>query len=130
MFEVARTPYITKILEVKDKDTIIVMGIGKPKTIQLPKEVVEWVSESKVAIRILDELIGHYKFRTRLAHPGAIRSLILLLYSRAHGVAPYKTARKYGVAPEQLYRIERGLKKDGLYEFVINLLSLEEYRKP
>ncbi|MEB3765019.1 MAG: hypothetical protein GSR77_02485 [Desulfurococcales archaeon] len=126
----ARTPYITKILEVKDKDTIIVMGIGKPKTIQLPKEVVEWVSESKVAIRILDELIGHYKFRTRLAHPGAIRSLILLLYSRAHGVAPYKTARKYGVAPEQLYRIERGLKKDGLYEFVINLLSLEEYRKP
>ncbi|MCE4609675.1 MAG: hypothetical protein F7C36_04765 [Desulfurococcales archaeon] len=126
----ARTPYITKILEVKDKDTIIVMGIGKPKTIQLPEEVVEWVSESKVAIRILDELIGHYKFRTRLAHPGAIRSLILLLYSRAHGVAPYKTARKYGVAPEQLYRIERGLKKDGLYEFVINLLSLEEYGKP
>jgi len=127
---VARTPYITKILEVKDKNTIIVMGIGKPKTIQLPEEVVEWVSESKVAIRILDELIGHYKFRTRLAHPGAIRSLILLLYSRAHGVAPYKTARKYGVAPEQLYRIERGLKKDGLYEFVINLLSLEEYGKP
>jgi len=127
---VARTPYITKILEVKDKDTIIVMGIGKPKTIQLPEEVVEWVSESKVAVRILDELIGHYKFRTRLAHPGAIRSLILLLYSRARGVAPYKTARKYGIAPEQLYRIERGLKKDGLYEFVINLLSLEEYGKP
>ncbi len=126
----ARTPYITKILEVKDKDTIIVMGIGKPKTIQLPEEVVEWVSESKVAVRILDELIGHYKFRTRLAHPGAIRSLILLLYSRARGVAPYKTARKYGIAPEQLYRIERGLKKDGLYEFVINLLSLEEYGKP
>ncbi|MEB3789201.1 MAG: hypothetical protein GSR72_04850 [Desulfurococcales archaeon] len=125
-----RTPYITRILDVKDKDTIIVMGIGKPKIIQLPEEVVEWVSESKVAIRILDELIGHYKFRTRLAHPGAIRSLILLLYSRAQGVAPYKIARKYGVAPEQLYRIERGLKKDGLYEFVINLLSLEEYGKP
>ncbi len=123
-------PYITRILEVKDKDTIIVMGIGKPKIIQLPEEVVEWVSESKVAIRILDELIGHYKFRTRLAHPGAIRSLILLLYSRAQGVAPYKIARKYGVAPEQLYRIERGLKKDGLYEFVINLLSLEEHGKP
>ncbi|MEB3760460.1 MAG: hypothetical protein GSR81_06405 [Desulfurococcales archaeon] len=125
-----RTPYITRILDVKDKDTIIVMGIGKPKIIQLPEEVVEWVSESKVAIRILDELIGHYKFRTRLAHPGAIRSLILLLYSRAQGVAPYKIARKYGVAPEQLYRIERGLKKDGLYEFVINLLSLEEHGKP
>jgi len=120
-----KKPYVSHILEVNDENTVTIYGIGKPKKIQLPSEIVKWVSESKVAKRVLEELVTHYKFRMRLSHPGSLRSLLLLLYSRAHRIAPYKTARKYGVAPEQLYRLERGLKKDGLYELVMNLLSLE-----
>ncbi len=127
--ELPRSPYITRIIEFINHEEVRIMGIGKPKEIRLPREVVEWLRNSRVAHRILEELIGHYKFRTRLAHPGAIRSLILLLYSRRHNTAPYKIARAFGIAPEQLYRLERGLKKDGLYEMVMNLLSLEQTGK-
>jgi len=120
-----RNPFINKVVECKN-ETVVVYGIGKPKQISLPGEVVDWLRRSKAAKRVLEELVTHYHFRTRLSHPGAIRSLILLLYSRAHGIAPYKTARRYGVAPEQLYRLERGLKKDGLHETIMNLLRLEQ----
>jgi len=119
------SPFITDIVEFNEDGTITVYGIGKPKRIQLPQEVVAWLRESIVARRILEELVTHYKFRSRLSHPGAIRSLLLLLYARAHGVAPYKVARKYGVAPEQLYRIERGIREDKLDKLVENLLELE-----
>ncbi len=119
-----RKPFINKIVECENS-TVVVYGVGKPKRIELPGEVVTWIKRSKAAKRVLEELVTHYQFRARLSHPGAIRSLILLLYSRAHGIAPYKTARKYGIAPEQLYRLERGLKKDGLHEKIINLLTLE-----
>ncbi len=121
----ARRPFIKVLLEFPGDGTVVVHGIGKPKRIELPGEVLEWLKNSHVAKRILEEAVTHYKFRQRLAHPGAIRSLILLLYARKSNTAPYKLARKYGVAAEQLYRLERGLKKDGIYEFVINSLSLE-----
>ncbi|MEB3774149.1 MAG: hypothetical protein GSR86_04390 [Desulfurococcales archaeon] len=121
-----RKHYIGELIEVKEDNEVTIYGIGKPKTMKLPKEVWEWVKESYVAKRILEELVTHYKFRSRLSHPGSLRSLILLLYARAHNTPPYKVARKYGIAPEQLYRIERGLKKDNLYDFTMNLLSLEE----
>ncbi len=120
-----KKPYLSKVVECQE-DEVIVYGVGKPKQIQLPGEVVNWVRRSKTAKRVLEELVTHYNFKARLSHPGAIRSLILLLYSRAHGIAPYKTARKYGIAPEQLYRLERGLKKDGLHETIMNLLNLEK----
>ncbi len=121
-----RGPFIQNLIEFNGDGTITIYGIGKPKKLELPQEIVEWLKNSKTAKRVLEELITHYKFRTRLSHPGALRSLLMLLYARAHLIAPYKVARKYGVAPEQLYRLERGLKKDGLYDFVINLLTLEE----
>ena len=120
---------IERIAEFNGPDTVTIYGIGKPKTIRLPEEVVSWLQGSKAAIRVLEELIGHYRFRRRLSHPGAIRSLILLLYSRYHRIAPYKIARRYGIAPEQLYRLERGLKTDNLYDLVINILSLEADQK-
>jgi hypothetical protein len=123
---VARRPFIHYALEFNDDGSVTINGIGRPKRIPLPGEVIEWLKNSTPARIVLKELITHYKFRTRLTHPGALRSLILLLYSRAIGVAPYRVARRFGVPPEQLYRIERGLKKDGLYEYVINVLSLEE----
>ena len=121
-----RLPYVTEIIEFNGDGSVTINGIGKPKKIQLPPEVVEWLRESKAARRILEEAVTHYKFRTRLSHPGALRSLLLLLYARAHGTAPYKVARRYGVAPEQLYRLERGLKKDGLYELAMNMLALDQ----
>ena len=121
----ARKPFVKLLLEFPGDGTVVVHGIGKPKRIELPREVLEWLRESYVAKRILEEVVTHYKFRQRLAHPGAIRSLILLLYARRMNIAPYRLARKYGVAAEQLYRMERGLKKDGIYEFVINSLSVE-----
>jgi len=119
------SPFVTEIVEFNEDGSITVYGVGKPKRIEVPHEVVEWLRNSTAARRILEELITHYKFRSRLSHPGAIRSLLLLLYARAQGIAPYKIAKKFGVAPEQLYRIERGLRKDGLYDLVLNLLSLE-----
>ena len=119
-----KKPYLNRVVECRGNG-VIVYGVGKPKQIPLPVEIVDWIRTSKAAKRVLEELVTHYNFKARLSHPGAIRSLILLLYSRAHGIAPYKTARKYGVAPEQLYRLERGLKKDGLHETIMNLLSLE-----
>jgi len=122
----ARAPFVADIIEFVGDGKVVINGIGKPKTIELPLEVVEWLRSSRVARMVLEDLITHYKFRSRLAHPGAIRSLLLLLYARGHNIAPYKVARKYGVAAEQLYRIERGLKKDGLYERVMNMLLLEQ----
>ena len=120
-----RSPYVGEIVTVESDDTIVVNGVGKPKRLRLPREVVEWVSGSYAARRVIEELVTHYKFKARLSHPGAIRSLLLLLYARAHGIAPYRVARRYGVAPEQLYRLERGLKKDNLYDLVMNMLSIE-----
>lgn len=99
---------------------VTVKGIGKPKTIQVPEEVARFVEDN---VAVIQDIISDPKFRRRLAHPGAFRSLFLLLYSRSIGVAPYKIARRYGVAPEQLYRIERALKWDGLYERVMSGLK-------
>lgn len=121
-----RRPFIQYAVEFNDDGSVTINGIGRPKRIELPGEVVEWLRNSTPARIVLKELITHYKFRSRLTHPGAIRSLILLLYSRSQGVAPYRVARRFGVPPEQLYRLERGLKKDGLYDYVLNVLSLEE----
>ena len=122
----SRSPFIEEIVEFINDSTLVINGIGKPKRLNLPVEVVRWLRESTYARIVLKELITHYKFRSRLTHPGALRSLLLLLYARARGVAPYKVARSYGVSPEQLYRLERGLRKDGLYDYVMNVLSLSE----
>ncbi|MEB3780154.1 MAG: hypothetical protein GSR85_07985 [Desulfurococcales archaeon] len=120
-----KRPYIDEVVIIRDNNTVVINGIGKPKILRLSREVVSWISNSYAARRVIEELVTHYKFRSRLSHPGAIRSLIILLYARARGEAPYRVARRVGVAHEQLYRLERGLKRDGLYDFVINLLSLE-----
>ncbi|GAB6148195.1 hypothetical protein [Stetteria hydrogenophila] len=120
----ARDPFAANIIEFPEPGKVVINGIGKSKVISLPVEVVEWLKESYAGRAAVRELVTHYKFRQRLTHPGALRSLILLLYARARREAPYRVARRYGVAPEQLYRIERGMKKDNLYEYVMNLLQL------
>ncbi|MEB3816826.1 MAG: hypothetical protein LRS46_02640 [Desulfurococcales archaeon] len=119
-------PFVEDIIEFIDERRLRVNGIGRPKEIELPEEVINWLKRSSYARIAVKELVTHYKFRTRLTHPGAIRSLLLLLYARASRVAPYRVARRFGVSPEQLYRLERGLRRDGLFEYVLNILSLPE----
>ncbi len=116
--------FLQGVVEILGPNTVRINGVGKPKEVMLPSEVVSWIKDNYPVYRILEELVTHYKFRARLSNPGSFKSLLLLLYARAKGIAPYRIARQYGVAPEQLYRMERGLKKDNLYDFVINLLSI------
>ena len=113
------------VIEIKGPNVIVFRGVGKPKELELPEEIVRWLEYSSGLKLVLKELITHYRFRSRLSHPGAIKSVLLLLYARAKGEAPYRVAKKFDVAPEQLYRLERGLKKDGLYDYVLNALSLD-----
>ncbi len=116
-----RSPFVGDIIVFVDNENVIINGIGSSKHIKLPAEVVEWLKSSYVARRLLEELITHYKFRRRLCNRGALRSLILLLYARINKIPPYKVALKYRVSPEQLYRIERGLRKDGLQDLIIRV---------
>jgi len=117
----SKLPFVNEIVSFTGDDRIVVNGIGSPKIVELPREVVEWLKSDRVARRLLEELLTHYKFRRRLCNRGALRSLILLLYARLNRTPPYKVAMRYNVPPEQLYRIERGLKKDGLLDLVLNL---------
>lgn len=114
-----------QVISFLGEDEIIINGVGKPKRVKLGPEVIEWLRTSYPARRLVEELVTHYKFRARLSNPGSFRSLILLLYARSHGIPPYKLARAHGIAHEQLYRMERGLKKDKLYEMAMNLLEAE-----
>jgi hypothetical protein len=109
-----------------ENNKVIVYGIGRPKDLYLPGEIMDWIGKSKNINRIISLLFTHSKFKTRLSNPNAIRSLMLYLFARKYNIAPYLIARKYNIAPEQLYRIERGLKKDKLYNDVIILLDLDE----
>jgi hypothetical protein len=115
----SRSPFIEDIILFVDSEIVVINGIGSSKQIKLPREVIEWLKSNRVARRLLEELITHYKFRRRLCNKGALRSLILLLYSRLNGIPPYKVALKYSISPEQLYRLERGLRSDGLLDLVV-----------
>ena len=115
----SRSPFIEDIILFVDSEIVVINGIGSSKQIKLPREVIEWLKSNRVARRLLEELITHYKFRRRLCNKGALRSLILLLYSRLNGIPPYKVALKYNISPEQLYRLERGLRSDGLLDLVV-----------
>ena len=81
----------------------------------LPAGVAEWLAASGTARRTLAALLSAPRFRKRLTSAGALRSLVLLLYMRAHGQAPYKARQVVGVSGEQLYRIERAIREEGLY---------------
>ncbi|MDM7274801.1 MAG: hypothetical protein P3X22_001570 [Thermoprotei archaeon] len=120
---------VSDILVFAGEDEVIVNGIGASKKLKIPEEVALWLKSSFAARRVLEELVTHYKFRRRLCNPGALRSLILLLYARYNNIPPYKVARNYGVPPEQLYRMERGLKKDNLLELVKNMAEKPEEPK-
>ena len=115
----SKSLFVSDAIVFVDSENLIINGIGSAKQIKLPREVVEWLKSSYVARRLLEELITHYKFRRRLCNRGALRSLILLLYARLNRIPPYRVALRYGVSPEQLYRIERGLRSDGLLDLVL-----------
>ena len=101
--------------------------------VDLPACVADWLTASDTARRTLLALLGAPKFRRRLTSEGAVRSLVLLLYMRAHGQAPYKARQVLGVSGEQLYRIERAIREEGLYELYragVDLMAREAARLP
>lgn len=106
---------------------VTVYGIGKPKEILVPDEIGMWMNKSKTLNRIFNILITHEKFKKRLSNPMAIRSLLIYLYAKKNNVPPYIMAKKFNIAPEQLYRIERGLKKDNLYNTIMIQIDLDSF---
>lgn len=95
-----------------------------------PKEVMDVLNK---IVQLVDYIVYDSPSSARFRHPGSVRSLILYLYARVTERPVYKVAEEFRIAPEQLYRIERALKKDGIYEKVINaakrLLKEAEKRK-
>ncbi|MEB3825445.1 MAG: hypothetical protein LRS47_02110 [Desulfurococcales archaeon] len=89
--------------------------------ISIPAEVEEWIRCGD-NLRYL-KLLCNTMFNRRLANPRAVRSLIYLLYAEAYSIPPYKIAEKMGIQKEQLYRHRRALRKEGLYEAVVSILS-------
>ncbi len=107
-------------------DSISIAFDGRSLTAELPRDVVSWLAARPRIVALLRELAADPKFRRRLVNGAALRDLVLLLYARGTGVAPYLVARRFSTSHEQLYRMERGLKKDGLYDMVLGVLGLLE----
>ncbi|MGC9210467.1 MAG: hypothetical protein ACP5FT_04305 [Acidilobus sp.] len=110
------------VVEVKGL-RLIVYGIGRPKQVELPKDVAGWASNSKF-LSLLRGLLQDPSFRRHVTTEGALRSLVMLLYVRYLGVPPYKVAKELGVSHEQLYRMERALKESGVYSMALSWLDL------
>lgn len=99
-------------------DTVIAECSGRVKKIRLPREVANLVATSPWVLRLVENLCSDPKFRRRLTSSGALESLLLLIYSMSVGLPPYRVAKLLGVSHERLYRLRRGLEKDGLYSQV------------
>jgi len=102
---------------------LLVQGLGRPKEIQLPEELLKWASDPAV-ITMLEDILEDPGFRAHVTTPGALQSLVMLLYAIYMGVPPYKAAKSLGTSHERLYRLERGLKKEGLYYMVRSKLEI------
>ncbi|WP_048816676.1 hypothetical protein [Caldisphaera lagunensis] len=102
-----------------------IYGIGKPKIIEVPEEIIPWLTRSKILNRILYILINHESFKKRLSNPMSLRSLLVYLYAKKKNIPTYIMAKRVNIAPEQLYRIERGLKKDNLYNVIMIQIDLD-----
>jgi len=84
-------------------------------------------------IRALEPLVNYILYDSSLAkrfrNPGAVRSLILLLYAKATKQPVYKVAIKYDTAPEQLYRIERAIREEGFEKLISDAISELLFKK-
>ncbi|MCE4614480.1 MAG: hypothetical protein F7B60_02980 [Desulfurococcales archaeon] len=90
--------------------------------ITLPLEILEWIKCEKNR-RILLSVCNLPILKKRIENPRSLRSLILLFYSIAKNIPPYKIALKFGVHPEQLYRHRRALTSAGLYSALTMILE-------
>ncbi len=100
-----------------------VNGVGKTKEFDLPPQVAAWASDVRVR-GLLEELLEDPALRGHVTSAGAIRSLVLLLYCRYIRTPPYRAAPALGVSHEQMYRIERALRRAGIYEMAVSRLEL------
>ena len=101
-------------------DDKIVFRKLKDHTLEASREVIEFVKNN---LDLINWIIYDSPVATSFRHPGSVRSLILLLYARAHGVSVLEVARKHDVAHEQLYRIERLLDRHGLKDKIYSVLK-------
>jgi len=78
-------------------------------------------------VKSLEQLINYILYDSTLArrfrNPGAVRSLILLLYAKATRQPVYKVAIQHDTAPEQLYRIERAIREEGFNQLITETIS-------
>jgi len=87
---------------------------------ELPPEIAEWAKKN---IDIIDWLVFDSPIASALRHPHSVRTLIYLLYARAHDMPIAQVAKKLGIAHEQLYRLERLLARGGIKDSVYNILK-------
>jgi len=87
---------------------------------ELPPEIAEWAKKN---IDIIDWLVFDSPIASALRHPHSVRTLIYLLYARAHDMPIAQVAKKLGIAHEQLYRLERLLARGGIKDSVYSILK-------
>jgi len=105
--------------KIRVEDNKVVFKKLKEHVIELPQEVIEFVKKN---IRILQWLVYDSPISSYLRHPGAVKSLILLLYSRVSEKPITVVAKEAKTFHEQLYRIERRLKElriEEVYKYLV-----------
>jgi len=81
---------------------LLVQGLGRPKEVQLPEELLKWASDPAV-ITMLEDILEDPGFRAHVTTTGALQSLVMLLYAIYIGVPPYKAAKFLGTSHERLF---------------------------
>lgn len=92
--------------------------------LELRPEIVSWYQLHPTALALLRRLASDPGMRRHLANEGALRSLALLIYVRAMEIPPYRSRSLTGVSGEQLYRLERAIRREGLEDAYLSALSL------
>jgi len=101
-------------------DSTVVFRKRLEHRFELPPEIAEWAKKN---VDIIDWLVFDSPIASALRHPHSVRTLIFLLYARAHDIPIAQIAKKLGIAHEQLYRLERLLARGGIKDTVYALLK-------
>lgn len=109
-----------------NENAIAVKVSGRCIKLDVCSIVTNWFMMHPRALSLLSSLASDPGMRRHLTSLGAIRSLALLIYARSNGLPPYRAKDVLGVSGEQLYRIERAIRREGLYRLYFS--SIEAIR--